>query len=203
VRNAAGAVDGIFVLATDVTDRAKAEAALRITNWQLTEERARLASTVEAEQRARAALRRFSDSLEAHVQQRTAQLERTLHSQSAIADRLRATFETSLIFQGYLDPKGTLLDANMASLASIDARLNDVVGLPFWETPWFAATPGLPLLVRDAVARAGAGEAVQAPVEANLPAGPRKFQLSLRPVQNAQGEVIGIVPQAVDITDRA
>ncbi|MBC5764519.1 PAS domain-containing protein [Ramlibacter albus] len=67
VRNATGAVDGIFVLATDVTERAKAEAALRLTNWQLSEERARLASTVEAERRAREALRKMADSMEAYM----------------------------------------------------------------------------------------------------------------------------------------
>ena len=80
MRDAAGQIDGIFVLVTDVTDRARAEAALRISNWQLGEERARLAATVEAEQRAQTALRRFNDTLEAHVKMRTAELERTLAS---------------------------------------------------------------------------------------------------------------------------
>ena len=71
VRDAAHAVDGIFVLVTDVTDRARAENALRLSNWQLAEERARLAATVEAEQRAQAALRRFNETLEAHVKRGT------------------------------------------------------------------------------------------------------------------------------------
>ena len=35
--DASGRIDGIFVLVTDVTDRARAEAALRISNWQLGE----------------------------------------------------------------------------------------------------------------------------------------------------------------------
>ena len=68
----AGQVDGIFVLVTDVTDRARAENALRMSNWQLAEERARLAATVEAEKRAQAALRRFNETLEAHVKRGTA-----------------------------------------------------------------------------------------------------------------------------------
>ena len=71
VVDAAGQVDGIFVLVTDVTDRARAENALRLSNWQLAEERARLAATVEAEQRAQAALRRFNETLEAHVKRGT------------------------------------------------------------------------------------------------------------------------------------
>jgi len=200
VRDAAGQVDGIFVLVTDVTDRARAEAALRLTNWQLGEERARLAATVEAEQRAQKALRRFNDTLEAQVKRRTAELERTLAGQAAIADRLRAAFETTLIYQGFLNTDGILLDANTASLAGIRAKLSDVVGRPFWDTPWFTDTPGLPALTREAAGAAAQGRAVQRLVDANLPIGRRQFDFSLRPVFNARGEVIGIVAEAVDIT---
>jgi Signal transduction histidine kinase len=78
VRDAAGEVDGVFVLVTDVTARARAERALRITNWQLGEERARLAAMVEAEQRAQQALRRLTENLEAHVKGRTAELTATI-----------------------------------------------------------------------------------------------------------------------------
>lgn len=57
-RNAAGDVDGILVVVTDVTERTRAEAALRQSNWLLGEERAKLTIMVEAEQRAREALSR-------------------------------------------------------------------------------------------------------------------------------------------------
>lgn len=90
MRTAGGAVDGIFVLAIDVTERARAESALRLTNWQLGEERARLAATVEAEQRARTALRRMTDNLEAHVKNRTTELAKALEAQTAEVERLRA-----------------------------------------------------------------------------------------------------------------
>lgn len=202
VVDSAGDVDGIFVLATDVTDRARAESALRLTNWQLAEERARLAATVDAEKRAQAALRRFNDTLEAQVRLRTAQLERTVAEQGAVADRLRATFETSLLYQGFLDTKGTLLDANTTSLKGIRAKLNDVVGLPLWETPWFTATPGLAEFTREAVATALRGEPVRRQLDVNLPIGTRRFDYSLRPVFNGRGQVIGVVPEAVDITER-
>ena len=72
MRDELGKIDGIFVLVTDVTERARAEAALRLSNWQLGEERARLAATVEAEQRARMALRRVTEALEAQVAARSA-----------------------------------------------------------------------------------------------------------------------------------
>lgn len=202
VRDAAGNVDGIFVLVTDVTERARAENALRITNWQLGEERARLAAMIEAEQRTQQALRRFNETLEAAVKQRTVELTRALDKQNEVADRLRAMFETSLLFQGYLDPQGTVLDANPTSLAGIRCMPGDVLGRPFWDTPWFTSTPGMPEVVRAAVEAARQGQAARREITVNLPTGRRRFDFSLRPVCNARREVIGLVPEAVDITDR-
>ena len=198
MRNPAGEVDSIFVLVTDVTERAKAESALRLTNWQLGEERARLASLIEAEQRARLALRRFNDTLEAHVKSRTDELTRALAAQRAVADRLRATFATDLIFQGFLDTAGTLLDANPASLAAIRCSLADVVNRPFWETPWFAATPGAPERVREAVEAARRGQTVHTEMEVMLPDGVRNFLFSVRPAFNDRQQIVGIVPEALE-----
>lgn len=199
MRDAAGTVDGILVLVTDVTDRARAESALRLTNWQLGEERARLASLIEAEQRARIALRRLNETLEVQVQNRTAELTRVLQAQQVAADRLRAAFATDLIFQGYMDPDGTLRDANPASLAAVHCRLEDVVGRPFWETPWFSATPGMPQLVREAVETARQGRTVKEHVSVHLPGGLRSFLFSVRPVFDGRREVIGLIPEALEL----
>jgi PAS domain-containing protein len=201
-RNAEGEVDGIFVLAMDTTERTRAEAALRLSNWQLGEERARLKVLVEAEQRAQGALKLFTENLEAEVARRTSQLMGALEQQSAIADRLRATFETSLMFQGYISPAGVLLDANRTSLLAIGATLDAVVGRKFWDTPWFTATEGMPERVREAVHAAMGGQPVFQTVELNLPMGRRRFDFWLRPVMNARGELVGIVPEAVDVTER-
>lgn len=199
VRDGGGEVTGIFVLVNDVTERAQAEAALRLSNWQLGEERARLGALVEAEQRAQTALRRFNDTLEAQVRQRTQDLTRALEAQNEAADRLRATFRTGLIYQGFLDVDGILLDANPMSLAGIQRPLEEVRGKAFWETPWFTATPGLPEVVKRAVATARRGEHVKSVLEANLPAGRKTFEFHLRPAFDAQGRVIGLVPEAVEI----
>lgn len=201
VRDANGEVDGIFVQVTDVTDRSRAEAALRITNWQLGEERARLAATVEAEQRAQQALRRFTGTLEAQVRSRTAELSRALEAQSAVADRLRATFQTELMYQGFMNAAGVLLDANKAALAAIRAQLHEVAGKPFWDTPWFAATPGAADAMRAAVQAAAAGQTVRQELELQLPIGRRRFDFTVRPVFNARGELAGLVPEGLDITD--
>lgn len=199
-RGSSGEIDGVFVLVTDVTDRARAEAALRLSNWQLGEERARLASVIEAEQRAQQALRRFTDALEGHVNQRTAELRRALEKQNDVADRLRATFQTDLIFQGFMDLDGTLLDANPVSLAAIGKSLRDVVGQPFWETAWFTETPGISEVIRQGVETARRGQVVRSTLDVKLPDGWRRFLFSIRPVYNARQDVVGLVPEAMELS---
>jgi PAS domain S-box-containing protein len=140
-------------------------------------------------------LRHLTGSLERQVEERTAQLR-------VGEARMRAIFESNHQYQLLLDTDGTVLDANRASLDGAAAALSDVVGRPFWETPWFATTPGLPDLVRAAVRRVAAGETVNQEVEVQLPIGPRIFDFGMRPVRDAEGRVISLAPEAVDITDR-
>jgi PAS domain S-box-containing protein len=116
--------------------------------------------------------------------------------------RLRSVFETSYQFQGLLTPEGNLLDANPTSLAAIGCRLDDVVGQKYWETPWFSATPGAPEQIRAAIPVAASGQVVRREIAINLPSGRGIFDFSLRPVFSARNEVIALVPEAMDLTER-
>jgi signal transduction histidine kinase len=148
------------------------------------------------------ALRNLNVTLDAQVKERSAELARAINALRASADRMRSLLQTTYIFQGYMAPDGTLLDANRASLEGIHAKIEEVIGRPFWETPWFTTTPGMPEAVKLAVAKAAAGEAVQQSIVVNLPDGERAFDMSLRPVKNDKGVVVGIVPEAVETTQR-
>ena len=117
--------------------------------------------------------------------------------------RLRQIYETSFQYQGLLSPDGMVLDANATSLAGIDAALDTVAGKPYWETPWFSATPGMPEKVREAVAKAAAGETFHAEMHLNLPVGgERDFDFALRPIRDDSGAVTALVPEAVEVTER-
>jgi PAS domain S-box-containing protein len=146
--------------------------------------------------RAEDALLSLNERLEVQVSERTAELQ-------AKEARLRAIFGTSYTYQGFIAIDGTLLDANATSLSGVDARLEDVVGKPFWETPWFIGTPGLPEAVRAAVAAVAGGETVRREIHVNLPVGGwRWFDFQMRPVRDEQGGVVAIVPEAVELTER-
>ncbi len=141
------------------------------------------------------ALRRMNETLEQQVAERTALL-RTNEA------RLRTIFETSHQLQGLLAVDGTVLDANAISLNVIGCTLAEVAGKKFWDSPWFAATPGLPDQVRAAVQAAAAGQTTRREVQAILPAGPRVFDFAVRPIHDEDGRVFAIVPDALDITER-
>ena len=141
-------------------------------------------------------LLRLNEMLEAQVVERTAELR-------SKETRLRAIFENSYTYQGYMSPDGTLLDANSTSLSGIDARLADIVGKPFWEAPWFTGTPGMPETVLNGVRAAVDGQTVRHEIRVKLPVGGwRWFDFQMRPVRDASGALVGIAPEAVEITAR-
>jgi PAS domain S-box-containing protein len=140
-------------------------------------------------------LRQSEEALERQVEERTAALR-------AGEARMRAIFETNHQYQGLLALDGTLLDANRTSLEGIGARLEDVIGVPFWETPWFSKTATAPEAVRAAVAKVARGATIHEEIHLQLPTGWRTFDFTMRPVRDADGAIMAIVPEAVDITEQ-
>ncbi|MFC6746188.1 GAF domain-containing protein [Methylobacterium persicinum] len=116
--------------------------------------------------------------------------------------RLRTVFETIYQFQGLLARDGRLIDANAVSLRAVQRTLDEVVGRPFWDTPWFTETPGLPDRVRGWVDQVAAGRTVRDEVEATMLGRRRIFDFAMRPVLSTDGTVVGMVPEAVDVTER-
>ena len=154
-----------------------------------------VAHDITAAKQAEHDLRQLNEILEQRITERTAQLE----SNEA---QMRAIFETSHQYQGLLNAQGNLLYVNKTALAGIHADAADVIGKPFWETPWFISTEGMRDAVHDAFTAVMDGEEVQIEMRLHLPVGERYFDFAMRPLRNQHGEVIGAVPEAVDITER-
>ena len=154
-----------------------------------------VAHDITAAKQAESDLRRLNETLELRISERTAQLE----SNEA---QMRAIFETSHQYQALLNPHGDVLHANKTALAGIRADAADVIGKPFWETPWFTATDGMRDTVREAFIAVMRGEEVKTEMLLHLPVGDRYFDFAMRPLRDQHGAVIGAVPEAVDITER-
>jgi PAS domain S-box-containing protein len=150
---------------------------------------------VSASKLAEAQVRKLNARLAALVQERTS----ALHMREA---QMRAIFESSHQFQCLLSTDGILLDANPVSLSAIGARLQEVAGQPFHDTPWLARSGAARDTVRASVGLAAAGTAARHELELELPDGRRHYDFAIRPVRGRDGKVLGIVAEATDITGR-
>ncbi len=149
-----------------------------------------------AQRDAEAELKALTQTLERQVAERTAELEEK-------EARLRTIFETSYQYQGVLDLEGRVLDANASSLEGIGAKLRDVAGKRLWNTPWFTGTPGMPENVGQVFFKVVQGETFRKEMRVNLPNGGwRWFDFAMRAVRDESGEVIAVVPEAVETTER-
>jgi PAS domain S-box-containing protein len=137
----------------------------------------------------------FRAALEEAVAARTSEL------QGAEA-RLRAISETSHMYQGLLGPDGVVLFVNATALQGIGAKADDVLGKYLWDTPWFAATPEAGDKLREVIARVAAGETIASTMPLELPQGLRHFDFAIRPIRNEAGEIVHILPEAIDVTAR-
>ena len=154
-----------------------------------------IAHDITAAKEAEIELRRMNDLLEQRIAQRTAQLE----SSEA---QMRAILETSHQYQCLLDENGSVLYANATALAGIGVDISDVIARPFWETPWFTATKGVPDLVMSHFSAVMNGREVKTEMLLHLPVGDRYFDFAMRPLHDQHGAIIGAVPEAIDVTER-
>jgi PAS domain S-box-containing protein len=117
--------------------------------------------------------------------------------------RYRAIFDQTFQFIGLLDVHGTLIEANQTALEFAGLTPAAVIGKPFWETPWWTHSRDLQDQLRHAIRAAARGEVVR--FEATHPGQDGQIHhidFSLKPVYDAKGEVVLLIPEGRDITNR-
>jgi PAS domain S-box-containing protein len=130
-------------------------------------------------------------------------LEQELSHLQQSEQKFRAIFDGTFQFIGLLDPAGLIIEANRAALDAIGVKLTDVVGQPFWATPWWTHSPRLQGQLRQAIDRAATGELVRFEAEHILADGASVFvDFSMNPVLDEAGNVIMLIPEGRDISDR-
>ena len=150
---------------------------------------------VRAAEEVRKAELRFVERLEEQVEQRTAQL---MQSEANI----RAIFDTSHLYQWMTCPAGNVIYANATALAGAGTTLAEVEGQPFWNSPWFDHSTAASETVKAAMANVAAGATESFSLSLEQARGMRHFDFSIRPMRDNAGAVIGMVPEALDKTDR-
>ena len=118
--------------------------------------------------------------------------------------RFEAVFDDPSAFIGLLDTDGTLVKANETALEFADATLDDLAGRHFLETPWWEEESAEKLAeMESGIERAAAGEFVR--FEANHTAADGEtidVEGHIRPVTDESGEVVSLLVEGFDVTDR-
>ena len=127
------------------------------------------------------------------------------NTEEALRERnawLNAVYSASLEYIGLLTPSGTIIDCNRASLEFAGNTREEVIGMNFSDSPWFANTPGAPEMARQAIAHAAAGESIRQEIALVRPSGETiPFDFSLTPVRDPNGKVIFLVPEGREIIE--
>jgi PAS domain S-box-containing protein len=115
--------------------------------------------------------------------------------------KFRAIFDSMFQFIGILTPDGILLEGNQTAFDAVAVDRADVIGKPFWDTPWWNS-PQLQDRIKAAVATAAGGELVRFESKHTWLGKTVFIDFSLKPVFDEAGQVVMLIPEGRDITDR-
>ncbi len=117
--------------------------------------------------------------------------------------KFRALFDNQSQFIGLLEIDGTIIEVNETALDFGGFSLEKIRGKKFWEAPWWTLSDKTSLELKNAIKVAANGKYVRYEVEV---AGKNNETLtvdfSLQPVKDEKGNVILLIPEAKDITER-
>lgn len=127
-------------------------------------------------------------------------------SQRALVEseaKFRAIFNQTFQFVGLLDPEGRVLASNDSALSFVGIRQEEVFGKLCWETPWWSHSEEERSKLKEGVARAAKGEFVRfETTHLGRDGGMLVIDFSLKPVAGPGGEILFLIPEGRDITDR-
>jgi PAS domain S-box-containing protein len=134
-----------------------------------------------------------------HGSQRAADDTRERYRQNVA----RIMLDSMVQFVGLLDARGAVLELNKAALDAAGVKLADVEGKPLWTTHWWQASGEINATLRDGIRRAAQGELVRWETPILGRGGETTIvDATLAPVKDARGNVVFIVAEAHDITER-
>ena len=117
--------------------------------------------------------------------------------------RFRAIFDSSFQLTKLLTPKGIVLEVNQTALEFTGIRSQNIVGRPIWEQPIWELSPTAKEQLKEGIAKAGMGEFFRSEIDLLGKNGQIvTVDFSLKPVKNETGQVLLLIAEARDISDR-
>ncbi len=115
----------------------------------------------------------------------------------------RSIFDNTFNFTGLLEPDGTLIEANKSALDFGGFTMEDARGLNFADAPWWSLSEEINQQLRDAIKRAASGEFIRYDVDVVGVGGKViTIDFSIIPIFDEEGNVVYLVPEGRDITER-
>ena len=124
----------------------------------------------------------------------------------AAAQLTREVLDSVVSFIGRLSPNGTLIDANTRAVRATPHSREELIGSRFWDCYWWNTSPTEQARLKDAVARAAAGETIRYDADIRVWTGsedwPLTIDFQLVPRRDPDGRVIELIPSGIDVTAR-
>jgi len=116
--------------------------------------------------------------------------------------KFKAIFNQTFQLSGLLTVDGMVLALNRTALDFYGIDESDMLGKPFWETPWWTHSKKEQMRLREIIKDAAGGKLVRFETNHIAPDGEiRFFAASIKPIKNEAGKVIMLIPEGRDITD--
>jgi len=117
--------------------------------------------------------------------------------------RFRAIFDSSFQLTKLLTPEGIVLEVNQTALDFAGVRSQNIVGRPIWEQLIWEQSPNGKEQLKEGIAKAATGEFFRREIDFLGKSGQIiTVDLSLKPVKNDTGQVLLLIAEARDISDR-
>jgi PAS domain S-box-containing protein len=137
-------------------------------------------------------------------ERRAEERERHLVAEAGEATaKFRALFDQSSIFSGVLSVDGIVVDANRMCLEPCGYRAEEVLGLHFWDAPWWRLNKEVKDKIRTATTGSAQGAAYREELLYYWADGSEHVvDFAIHPVRDERGAIIFLHPTGVDITER-
>jgi len=116
--------------------------------------------------------------------------------------RLKTILDNLFAYVALLDPRGVVQEVNLAPLDRAGYRREDVIGQRFYDAPWWSYDDQVRSQLMAAIEKARQGHASRYDVVVKMGEDLVPIDFQIRPVRDSSGQIIGLLPTAVDITER-
>ena len=117
--------------------------------------------------------------------------------------KFEAIFNQTYSFIGLLDNRGILLEINDTALKSINKKANDVIGKPFWNTPWWNHSKEKMQELELAIKKAANGEFIKYNTVNYNDKGKKQYiDFILKPIFDNKGNTLYLIAEGHIITEQ-